>query len=641
MERDFSRHISWLKFNSRVLEQSERDDFALPMRLAFCGIYLTNLDEFYMTRVSNLKALYQNGVKNTHLSSIDLHDELEEINAYIKNEAKYLKARLLCLLDQCAQKGIKIATKVTKEDVEEHFYKNIYPALVPIILEGHEVNLPHFENLALCIAVHIRQSDSKKIAFVKIPKKLPNFYVSKELFIPTLLIIEQFLDVIFDGFEILESLAFRITRQADIEIEQIEADDLIALMEEGLRARKIGRIWRLECLDNSNSFLRTFLESSLNLDGQDVFVKDNPLLLDASCVFEICAHLSPNQEHERLASELDIFSELDKRDIMLFHPYDSFDLVDCFIERACLDECVLSIKMTLYRVGKNSKIVENLIQAAKTKQVTVLVELKARFDEENNLHWAKALEAAGAHVIYSIPNIKVHAKATLIVKKDSNSKIKTYSHLSSGNYNALSAQCYTDVALLSSQENISSDLARLFGSLSIRIAPSFRLEHLSVAPTQIKQKLLALIEQEKSELTFKTNALSDKDIICALKDASKRGVKINLIVRGICTLVPDKNIRVISIIGRYLEHARVYFFKSGDKIFFSSADLMPRNLSRRIELLIPVCDEILKSRLKNYLDCQLRDNLNAYVLRRDGKYIKIESKDELINSQDKETLCIQ
>ncbi len=436
-----------------------------------------------------------------------------------------------------------------------------------------------------------------------------------------------------------------------MEIEEEEADDFIEIMSEGLKTRRKGEVVRLEIGADKDSSLLDFINSHLKVDAKDVYVYHIPLNL--SGLWELVgskayAHLTTPPFNPKTLPPLhgsgEILSTMENDDILLFHPYESFDPIVNFIQSAAKDPDVLSIRMTLYRVGKNSPIVKALIQAAENnKQVTALVELKARFDEENNLYWAHSLESAGAHVIYGVPGLKVHAKIALVIKKIGNT-LKEYVHLSTGNYNPSTAKIYTDISLLTCNQSFAKDAIKLFHSLSTGSSYRTKLSHLLIAPTQIKTKILELIENEKKmgsegRIIMKANAFIDIDVIRALYGASIAGVKIDLIVRGVCALRPgikgvSENIRVFSIIGKYLEHARIYHFKN-DKVgvYFASADIMPRNLERRVEILTPSLNAQMSKRLMEILQMQLNDNVQMYELQSNGEYQKVVSSQKPFSSQ--------
>ena len=446
---------------------------------------------------------------------------------------------------------------------------------------------------------------------------------------------------------------FRVTRNADMEIEEEEADDFFQIMSEGIKTRRKGEIVRLEIGDNDVDLVG-FVNANVKVDSQDIYMYKTTYLLNLSGLWQIVgskdfAHLTLPPINPKILPPLesngDLFTTLHSDDALLFHPYESFDSVVSFIQSAAKDPDVVSIRMTLYRVGKNSPIVQALIEAAENnKQVTALVELKARFDEENNLHWAKRLESAGAHVIYGIPGLKVHAKIALVIKRVNNA-LKEYVHLSTGNYNPGTAKIYTDLSLLTSNKEIANDALKLFHALSTGNAYKTELNKLKIAPTQIKTELLHLIDNERQKgeqgrIIMKANAFVDVDIIRALYKASQAGVKIDLIVRGVCCLRPgvkgvSENIRVISIVGKYLEHARIYYFKNAPTpIYFASADIMPRNLERRIEILTPAVSEKIAHKLLEIVTLQLKDNLQAHELQSNGEYKKLAPDQNPINAQE-------
>ena len=520
------------------------------------------------------------------------------------------------------------------------------PVIIPIAVDSTHP-FPHLNNLSFAIAVKLcdeNNQEAKHFGMIRISRVLPRFVkVGKNIYIPIESIVKRHAEEIFPGYKLLSSVAFRVTRNADIAIEEEEADDFMMILEEGLKLRRKGAFVRLQIQKNADKDLVEFLNFHLKIFYKDVYEYDIPLTLDG--LWEIVgnkdfAHLGYSQYLQKTLPPFDentsIFTAMDKGDILINHPYESFDPVAQLIKEASKDPKVISIRMTLYRVAKNSPIVQSLIEAASSgKQVTVMVELKARFDEENNLHWAKELEQAGAHVVYGIAGFKVHAKVTQIIKKD-DEKLKFYIHLGTGNYNGNSAKVYTDISLFTCNEDFAKDTTNFFHILS-GYNKNRNLDKLSMSPMQIKERLLAMIEKEiasgeNGHIIAKMNALVDGDMIKALYKASQAGVKIELIVRGICCLKPgvdglSENIRVISIIGKYLEHARIFYFKhSNPWIFIASADWMPRNLERRLELMTPIYNENLQNKLKEILNIQLSDNVLAFELQSDGEYKKIEPK---------------
>lgn len=640
----FNRELSWLKFNARILDQSTKSDLPLLERLKFLAIYAINLDEFYMIRVAGLKKLYHQGIASVGNDGMTPSQQLIAIEKMLRHQKKELEKSYSFLKESLVQEGIFILNfneldSIDQERAKEYFLNHLYPVLVPVIVDLIHP-FPHLNNLSFGIVIKIQNHTNPQetsFALVRIPRFLPRFIEVREgVFVTCESIVGEFANLIFEGFDVLNWCSFRITRDADFEITEEEADDFLELLNEGLKARKRGEIVRLQMGRNKDMKLLEFLQS--HLPKIDVFQYDLPLNLGA--LWQIVSH--PHFVHLRypyfspkipgiLAKENCLFEVLDRQDILLFHPYESFDPVVRLIHQASKDPNVLAIKMTLYRVGRDSPIIQALIEASRHKQVNVLVELKARFDEENNLEWVRALEEAGAHVIYGVAGLKVHAKMALILRREAG-KIKGYVHIGSGNYNLQTARIYTDVSLLSSREEIVNDAIKFFHSLLAGLAQKTSLQSILMAPMQVKSKILSLIANEaqygeKGEIIMKMNALVDSEIIDALYQASQSGVRIQLIVRGICALRPNiegisDNIRVISLIGRYLEHARIYYFKAGG-MYFGSADMMPRNLTRRVELLVPIDDSKNIQSLLNFLTLQLEDSKGAYELTSSGEYHQI------------------
>lgn len=643
----FNRELSWLQFNTRVLNQAKREDFPILERLKFLAIYSTNLDEFYMIRIAGLQRLYANRIVEIGADKLSVKEQLDKIENYLREEQKRLESIFVEIMGMLALEKIFIQEFATLDSLQQDkmkaFFQNyLYPVIVPIVVDSTNP-FPYLNNLSFGIALKLKNNENNETHFgiVLIPKSLKRFvYIERGIFVSVESIISALADSLFVGFEVIGSLSFRVTRNADIEIEEQEADDFIELMSEGLKARKRGKFVRLEfCGDKNQTQLQSFIQEQIKVRDKDVYFYNT--LLNMASLWELVNHedfayLLPSPFIPKDVGLIDekssIFDKIKKQDFLLFHPYESFDSIIEFIDQASKDPAVLSIRMTLYRVGKNSPIVEALIRAAETKQVIVLVELKARFDEENNLHWARALEEAGAHVIYGIFGLKVHAKVALVIRQEGD-RLQGYIHLSSGNYNPLSAKIYTDLSLLSANDHFTEDIIRFFHALSIGTAYKTALQNLYIAPMQIKQKILELIEKEISygadgHIILKANALVDTDVIKMLYKASLNGVKVELLIRGICCLVPQsqglsENIRVFSLVGKYLEHTRIYYFKHHDEIYFSSADLMPRNLERRVEILTPI--KLLEGRNKilDILKMQLKDDVNLYELQADGNYKKV------------------
>ena len=655
-----NRELSWLKFNTRVLEEAQDATNPLLERLKFIAIYGTNLDEFYMIRVAGLKKLYKYRIRVTGPDKMTPFEQLEAIRSYLHQEKQILQNTFDEIIAKLRSEGLELKnykeldTK-TKKEINEYFYSNLYPVIVPIAVDATHP-FPHLNNLSFALVLKLEDSSHPgdfKFGLVRIPRVLPRFVQTGNTYIPIETIVQAHLDSLFPGYKILSSAPFRVTRNADIEIEEEEADDFMELLEEGLKLRRRGEIVRLEIGESADEDLIAFLNEHLNVDEGDIYKYRIPLNLGA--LWEIVsnkkfAHLLFEPYTPKILPPLDsaepIFHIIDHEEIMLYHPYESFDPVVKFIKEASRDPDVLAIRMTLYRVGKNSPIVKALIHAAESgKQVTAMVELKARFDEENNLIWARELEKAGAHVIFGIPGFKVHAKIAQVIKRDGD-RLRQYVHVATGNYNPQTAKVYTDVSLFTADKNITEDATRFFHFLT-GFSKKTKLKTLYMSPFQIKPKLLQLIDEERKKgadghIIAKMNALVDPDIIEALYKASIAGTKIDLIVRGICCLRPgiegvSENIRVISIVGKYLEHARIFYFKhSAPQLFIASADWMPRNLERRIELMTPIFNTEIAERLYEILQIQLKDNVKARELQPDGAYIKVqrESGKPKINSQE-------
>ena len=652
-----NRELSWLRFNTRVLAQCEKD-IPLIEKLKFLAIYSTNLDEFYMIRVAGLKQLFIAGITASGSDEMTPLDQLRKIREYLHNEKNSLEIYYKQTIEALANEGFYIKNyddlnDELRQKADEYFFSNILPIIVPIAVDSTHP-FPHLNNLSFALAVKLKDtndSQSFKFGMIRIPRVIPRFVqVSTDTYTPIETIVHRHAEEIFPGYSLISSAPFRVTRNADIVIEEEEADDFMMILEQGLKLRRKGAFVRLQIAKNADPDITKFLNEHINVFYKDIFEYDIPLSLDG--LWGVVGNknfsnlalppyspkiLPPFNENES------IFETMDKGDILIYHPYESFNPVEQLIKEASKDPKVVSIRMTLYRVEKNSPIVASLIDAANDgKQVTVMVELKARFDEENNLHWAKSLESAGAHVVYGIPGFKVHAKSTQIIRK-SGDKLKFYMHLGTGNYNGSSSKIYTDASFFTTDERFAKDTTTFFHILS-GYNKNRVLQTLSMSPMQIKERLIEMIKVEEKKgsdghIIAKMNALVDSDMIKALSSASKAGVKIELIVRGICCLRPgipevSENIRVISIVGKYLEHARIFYFKhSSPEIYISSADWMPRNLERRLELMTPIFNESLKNKMIDILNVQLNDTSLAFELQNDGEYVKLSSENPL-NSQE-------
>lgn len=650
----FNRELSWLQFNSRVLAQALDEQLPPLERLKFLAIYGTNLDEFYMIRVAGLKALFKARVQETGADKLTPSEQLEEIHDYLHKEHQVLESCYTSIISQLHAHGVNIKNfdalgSEEQSQVKDIFFNEIYPVIIPIAVDATHP-FPHLNNLSFGLAITLKD-DSKNIkhGLIRIPRILPRFIQIEQTFIPIESVVEHFASELFPGFTPLASTPFRVTRNADIEIEEEEADDFLEILQEGLRSRNKGSLIRLELTEGANKKLIKFLLSHLNLDDKDIYTYKS-LPLNLGSLWQIVgdkalSHLVLPTFNPKTLPPLDtenIFEAIEKQDALLYHPYDSFEPIVQFIKQAAADPETLAIRMTLYRAGQKSPIVKALIDAVRDgKQVMVLVELKARFDEENNLRWAKALEEAGAHVVYGIPGLKVHAKIAQVIKRKGK-KLQSYVHLATGNYNPGTSKIYTDISYFTTKEAFSTDATHFFHFLT-GFSTHTKLDTLFMSPVQIKPKIVKLIEKESKygkngHIILKANSLVDTGVIQALYRASQAGCKVDLIIRGICCLKPgikgiSENITVSSIIGKYLEHARIYFFKNNKvKCYISSADLMPRNLIRRIELMTPIVEENLSQKIEQILMLQLADNALRWELQEDGNYTKVPLLGKTINN---------
>jgi len=644
-----NRELSWLQFNTRVLKQAQDDSLPLLERLKFLAIYGTNLDEFYMIRVAGLKKLFSAGIIVSGADRLTPMQQLREIRKYLHQEQQVVEHCMNGVLKKLEDEGMSIKSfkdvnQNEKNQLNRFFNENIYPVIIPIAIDSTHP-FPHLNNLSFGLIVKLIDSDDETIerfGIVRVPRVLERFVLlGNGTYVPIESVIAEHIEDLFPGYKLSKFASFRITRNADLAIEEEEADDFMEILEEGLKLRRKGEMVRLEIGSNSDEEIINFFNRHTNVYKDDIYKFHT--FLNLSSLWQIVsnkdfAHLVLPPFKPKTLPPLDnnenIFTTLDMQDILLYHPYESFEPVVRLIQTAAKDPDVVSIKMTLYRSGTNSPIVQALMSASESgKQVTVMVELKARFDEENNLIWAKALEKSGAHVIYGIKGFKVHAKAALVTRR-TNGKLKQYAHTGTGNYNPSTAKIYTDISYLTSKDVVTNDLTRFFHFLT-GFSKKGKLNELYMAPSQIKPKLLSLIQNElrrgeDGHIIAKVNSLVDEDIIRGLYKASQAGVKIELIVRGICCLKPgvkgvSENISVVSIIGKYLEHPRSFYFKNdASQVYISSADWMPRNLVRRIELLTAIKDEASKEKIIQILKLQCSDNTLAHELQSDGSYVKIK-----------------
>ncbi len=659
-ERYRNRELSWLDFNKRVLAMAEDPRVPLLERAKFLAIFSQNLDEFFQVRVAGLKDLVAAGVATTSPDGRTAAQQLLDI----RDRLDLLLPRMQpVFLDQVApalaEAGIRLSSWADLDEEDEKFLvetfeERIFPVLTPLAVDpGHP--FPYISNMSLNLAVMVRDpvEEERRFARVKVPSLLPRFVVlpDGERYVPLEQVIAAHLDQLFPGMEIEQHHAFRVTRNADLTLEEEEADDLLAAVEIELRRRRFGRAVRLEIDAAMSDEVRELLQRELVLADDDVYEHvapldlgglwavhglDRPDLKDPPYTRVTPALLSADD-----GERVDMFAAVRRGDMLVHHPYESFRTsVEELVRQASTDPHVQAIKMTLYRTSGDSPIARSLIRAAERgKQVAVIVELKARFDESANIEWARALETAGVHVAYGLIGLKVHAKTLLIVRDESDG-LRRYCHIGTGNYNSRTARTYEDMGLLTCDPDIGSDLTQLFNELT-GYGRNVDYRRLLVAPRMLRSGIVDLIRGEvaaeqaqpgQGRVTMKMNSLVDTDLIDELYAASQAGVGIDLIVRGICCLTPgvaglSETIRVRSIVGRYLEHSRIYRFANGDgpgrpRVLIGSADLMPRNLDRRVEVLTPVVEPALQQRLDEVLEVELADDVLAWTMGPDGRWTR-------------------
>jgi polyphosphate kinase len=659
-ERYGNRELSWLDFNERVLAMAEDERVPLLERAKFLAIFGQNLDEFFQVRVAGLKDQVAAGVGTTSPDGrtaaqqlLDIRDRLEQL----------LPRMQAVFLDQVspglAEAGIRLSSWADLDEDDEKFLvetfeERIFPVLTPLAVDpGHP--FPYISNLSLNLAVMVRDPVERvrRFARVKVPSLLPRFVVlpDGERYVPLEQVIAAHLDQLFPGMEIEQHHAFRVTRNADLTLEEDEADDLLAAVEIELRRRRFGRAVRLEIDAAMSDEVRELLQRELVLADDDVYAHVAPLDLGGLWAVHGLdrpdlkdppyTRVTPTRLSSDEGEQVDMFAAVRRGDMLVHHPYESFRTsVEEFVRQASTDPHVLAIKMTLYRTSGDSPIARSLIRAAERgKQVAVIVELKARFDEGANIEWARALETAGVHVVYGLIGLKVHAKTLLIVREEADG-LRPYCHIGTGNYNSRTARTYEDLGLLTCDPDIGSDLTQLFNELT-GYGRNVDYRRLLVAPRMLRSGIIELIRGEvaaaqaepgRGRITMKMNSLVDTEVIDELYAASQAGVEIDLIVRGICCLTPgvpglSETIRVRSIVGRYLEHSRIYRFANGEgpgrpRVLIGSADLMPRNLDRRVEVLTPVVEPELQQRLDEVLEVELADDVLAWTMGPDGLWTR-------------------
>jgi polyphosphate kinase len=673
-----NREFSALSFQYRVLEEAIDVSNPLLERVKFLAIVGSNIDEFFMVRVAGLKKQVDAGVVNVPPDGLTPAEQLAEIRKIASNLMKEVaftfKNNVLPALKNA---GIYLLdypelNKRQKESIESYFRDVVFPVLTPLAFDpGHP--FPHISNLSLNLAVLLKDKKGvEHFARIKVPNTLPRLVPIKRssgsvrkdgtvpyyhYFVWLEQVISANLGALFPGMEVIESHPFRIIRDADMAIQELEAADLLETMEQTVRQRRFGSVVRISINDSMSIRIREILMENLVIDRNEIYALDGPMgYSDLWSLYSIDRHDLKDQPFKPFTPMIlrdedeNIFSAIRERDILLHHPYDSFEPVINFLKTAANDPDVLAIKQTLYRVGNKPPVVDALLEAAENgKQVAVLVELKARFDEESNIAWARTLERKGVHVVYGLLGLKTHSKVALVIRKEGEG-IRRYMHMATGNYNAITAQSYEDIGMFTCDNEMGADATDLFNYLT-GYSSKKEYQKLIVAPINLRSRMEALITreieiQEKNgigHLIFKVNSMVDKKMIQFLYKASQAGVKIDLFVRGICCLRPgmpeiSENIQVTSIVGRFLEHSRIYYFRNGgnEEIYLGSADLMPRNIDRRVEVLFPVQDKLMiKHIYDNVLSYYYKDNTKARKMLPDGSYVRIKPQngDKPLNIQ--------
>jgi polyphosphate kinase len=661
----FNRELSWLEFNRRVLELAEDRSVPLLERLRFCSIYASNLDEFYMVRVAGLFDQMDAGIDARGPDGLRPAEQIDRIQQRVLEFDKRLQhafgeeLRPALEEDEIRIVSWEDAGEEERRQIHRRFHEQVFPALTPLVI-GLGRPFPYISNLSLSLAVLLRDPESEVeiVARVKVPKELLGRFLpvgAEGTFVPLEQVIAANLDALFPGTQVIDHGFFRVTRDADFTVSD-EADDLLQAVQDELRRRRFGEVVRLEMATGMNPKLRHELVGALRLEDREVYDIDGLLdLADLSEIADTPGHAELRYSpwtpvtHPRLQGgddgrAPDMFREIRHNDLLVHHPYDSFATsVERFVEQAVEDPDVLAIKQTVYRTSDDSPLVPSLIRASERgKQAVCMVELKARFDEEANIHWAKALEEAGVHVVYGIPGLKTHVKAILVARREGQ-QVREYVHIGTGNYNQKTARLYTDFGLFTADPDIGADVAEMFNFLTGYGRPAVYRKML-VSPTTMRGRFIEEIEStvaaheagEETRIALKMNSLVDAGCIQALYRASQAGVTVDLNVRGICCLKPgvpgvSENIRVTSVVGRFLEHSRVYAFQRGEetRVLMGSADMMPRNLDSRVELVAPVEDAGLRAEMIDVLERCLADNSNAWELDDDGEWRRtVRGEDE-------------
>lgn len=647
-----NRELSQLQFQRRVLEEAQDKTNPLLERAKFLGILGSNLDEFFMVRVAGLQNQVDAGIHETGPDAMTPARQLWAIRDEFDSIMRDADVVRRDLLSELAEKGIRVLdyddlAPTQRMLADRYFLDTVFPVLTPLAVDPARP-FPHISNLSLNLSVVIRDpAGQEHFARVKVPGSLrqlvPVGEGSEQTFVWIEQVIQANLPELFPGMEIKESHPFHVTRDADLDIQELESADLLELVEEGVRQRRFGAVVRLKVTEAMPAELVDLLKRNLAIEDIDIFRVRGPLAM--SRLLALTQIHRPDLKDApfvarplELRGEEDVFARIRRGDVLLHHPFDSFQPVIDFLKAAARDPGVLAIKVTLYRVGRNSPVVAELLEAMERgKQVTVMVELKARFDEESNIEWARALEKEGVHVVYGLVGLKIHSKVAMVVRREGE-VIRRYVHLSTGNYNAITSHFYTDIGFFTCDPDIGADVTDLFNYLTGYSAKS-DYRRLLVAPVTLRNELEEMIRREighalagrEGHLIFKMNSLVDTRIIRLLYEASWAGVKVDLVVRGICCLRPNlpgvsENIHVRSIVGRFLEHSRIYYFRNGgsEEVFAGSADLMPRNIQRRVEVLFPVTGANFIRQLRDrILGSYLADNTKARMMQADGGYRRV------------------
>ncbi len=661
-DRFIDRELSWLAFNERVLELAEDEALPLLERVNFLAIFASNLDEFFMVRVAGLKRRIATGLAVTSASGFEPAEALTELSkAAHALQQRHSKLFIEKIEPQLELSRINITTwdklePTEKEQLGDYYHKQIFPVLTPLAVDPAHP-FPYISGLSLNIAVMVRhpENDENLFARVKVPPTLPRFVrvpgaSAGVRFVPLEEIIGHHLDSLFEGMNVIQYHNFRVTRNEDLDVDEDEAENLLQALEAELARRKFGPAVRLEVSSTIDSEVLELLKEELDIESEDVYQLDGPLdltgLSDIAFMKRADLHFIPHQRvtnrYLKSANDegLSIFSALRQRDVLVHHPYESFSTsVQAFIEQAARDPKVFAIKQTLYRTSGDSPIVDALISAAKAgKQVLALVEIKARFDEQNNITWARKLEQAGVHVVYGIVGLKTHCKLAMVIRQE-DGRLKRYCHIGTGNYNPKTARFYEDFGLLTSRDEVGEDVAKLFNRLSA-YAEDLSFKELLVSPVGVREGLTKLIDAEArnalegkaSGIQLKLNSLVDEQIIDSLYRASRAGVPIDIVVRGMCALKPNvpglsETIKVRSILGRYLEHSRVFRFLNNNDavVYIGSADMMHRNLDRRVETLVRLRQADHLKEMENLFKLCMADTSSSWTLSQDGSWLRHKS----------------